>query len=1254
MPVAQLAEMLRRSGNNLPTSNDGLTDAEAAANVENRQDKEALLMRAVKSFSGQVRRGNPLPPSALPSILDAIRHARIEGLDDRKLILEHVLALMSRLPPAPAPNTRQWSLQNEIQNFVIALFYDALPHPPTTFAPSKMLEVKVPTVVGDARLGAGGNVGLSDMHIGRANVPSHGPACSAGQPPSATATSATPSAATQPTLTNGSANGWTDALKGPQGPIVPQKAYNSAFRTPSGAGNNPHLPLLGAAGTAYARNVVPLHPTPLSALPDPGMVFEMLMRRRAPPPDIAATIAGKANGNRVDAETAAHFKAQGHGQPHPSGLSSLLFAFGDLIIHSLFRTGRGENDGINLTSSYLDLSVLYGVDEMEMSGEWKDGKPNEDKAARGGVRRHDGTGRLWEDTWADPRITMMGPAVGALLVVFCRNHNYVALRLLEINERKGYTQPAIKPPKVNSIGADKLFPGFAADKLAVQDDDLFNRARLINCAYFMNAILGDYLAGILGTFRDANDWYLNPLEEIRQGGVTKVQRAQGNQVSVEFNLLYRWHSTINPKDEDWLIQAFRTHLPDDARIAAMNKDNFELTKEDFVKAVHHAAADQGNKPIAWTFAGLKRTANGPFADHDLARILHGATDQVACAYGARGIPAVMKPVEIMGIEQARKWGVCTMNEFRQFVGLKKYDSFKEWNPTPGIAEAAEQLYHHIDNLELYVGLMCEESKLPGPGAGLCPGYTISRAILADAVCLTRGDRFFTTDLTPTNLTSWGYQDCARDGKNGSMGGNVSKLLFRTLPDYYPNGSVYAHFPFITPNEMKIWLTKMELDEQYSFEPLPSNPVRPVASVNTAKGVKQVLTDATTFKTTYTKALTFLTRGRGFFIGFDDEPRHQQARTMMYKAIYRDGAKERYAEFYKATTRKLIERHSFASGPNRRAVNIAHDVLNIVPVHWVCEEITGIPLKSEDAPRGIFTEQQVYGMLATMFTFIFLNLQPENEWPLTENAGKFSDTLIEFVKHRVQRYSGGGSMFSLKGVWDGFIHWRTQEVDNSEDFYRALIANNTLHYNNDELAYTILGMVTGSVANFGMAASLVVDFYLSDGMEKEKQEIMLLAKDNTPAAAARLTGYAREALRLHPQAPGIFRQAAADATIVEDDKLPSVHVKKGDRIFVSLANANKDPKVFKNPNVVDPTRPKEQYSSFGHGEHVCLGEVFVDIMIPAVMRSVFSLKGLKRGPGSTGVIAKFKSDIHGTETDLYISNKGTVSPFPGSLLVEYDA
>jgi hypothetical protein len=45
----------------------------------------------------------------------------------------------------------------------------------------------------------------------------------------------------------------------------------------------------------------------------------------------------------------------------------------------------------------------------------------------------------------------------------------------------------------------------------------------------------------------------------------------------------------------------------------------------------------------------------------------------------------LRVVEILGIMQARQWGVCTMNEFRHFLGLKRFESFEEWNPDPEIA-----------------------------------------------------------------------------------------------------------------------------------------------------------------------------------------------------------------------------------------------------------------------------------------------------------------------------------------------------------------------------------------------------------------------------------------------------------------------------------------------------------------------------------------------------------------------------------------
>jgi hypothetical protein len=58
-----------------------------------------------------------------------------------------------------------------------------------------------------------------------------------------------------------------------------------------------------------------------------------------------------------------------------------------------------------------------------------------------------------------------------------------------------------------------------------------------------------------------------------------------------------------------------------------------------------------------------------------------------------------------------------------------------------------------ESCPLQVGLQAEEAKKSMPGAGLCPGYTISRAILADAVSLTRGDRFMTVDFTRMYFTS---------------------------------------------------------------------------------------------------------------------------------------------------------------------------------------------------------------------------------------------------------------------------------------------------------------------------------------------------------------------------------------------------------------------------------------------------------------------------------------------------------------------
>lgn len=65
--------------------------------------------------------------------------------------------------------------------------------------------------------------------------------------------------------------------------------------------------------------------------------------------------------------------------------------------------------------------------------------------------------------------------------------------------------------------------------------------------------------------------------------------------------------------------------------------------------------------VRLTSRSLAREEDGRFSDADIARILQDATADRACAFRARGVPAVMRIVEILGMEQARAWGACSVS-----------------------------------------------------------------------------------------------------------------------------------------------------------------------------------------------------------------------------------------------------------------------------------------------------------------------------------------------------------------------------------------------------------------------------------------------------------------------------------------------------------------------------------------------------------------------------------------------------------------
>ena len=57
----------------------------------------------------------------------------------------------------------------------------------------------------------------------------------------------------------------------------------------------------------------------------------------------------------------------------------------------------------------------------------------------------------------------------------------------------------------------------------------------------------------------------------------------------------------------------------------------------------------------------------------------------------------------------------------------------------------------------------------------------------------------------------------------------------------------------------------------------------------------------------------------------------------------------------------------------------------------------------------------------------------------------------------------------------------------------------------------------------------------------------------------------------------------------DCEFGGVSLRAGETVLFAISSANRDPRVFDDPDVFDPSRPRLKESLvFGHGSHFCLG------------------------------------------------------------------
>jgi cytochrome P450 len=939
---------------------------------------------------------------------------------------------------------------------------------------------------------------------------------------------------------------WNDLEHPPQSYLGAKYQYRAA----DGSNNSLLHPQLGAAGTPYARTVKPCTmQTP--ARPDPGVVFDSLMTRK-------------------------------HAELHPNRISSMLFYLASIIIHDCFRTSH-EDYSVSMTSSYLDLSPLYGSNQDEQDQ----------------MRTKVG-GKIKPDCFSEARLLFFPPGVGAMLIMFNRFHNYVVENLALVNEQNRFPKPAAEAPKATGDEEkDKAAKAKYEASKVKYDNDLFQTGRLITCGLYVNIILIDYVRTILDLNRTDSNWQLNPRADMEN-----VPIGVGNQVSAEFNLVYRWHSTVSDRDEKWTQEMWDGMFGE-------GRDPKTVGKYEFLGTLNEVYKKTSKDPSKRNFAGLKRNEDGTLPDQGLVDILVSSIEDCANSFGPNRVPAVFRAIEVLGIEQARSWNLGSLNEFRKYFDLEPHRTFEDITKDKYVQEQLKHLYDHPDKVEIYPGIVVEDAKQPmAPGSGLCPGYTVSRAVLSDAVALVRGDRFYTKDYNASTLTNWGYTlvDSDLDIDNGCV---FYKLFLRAFPNHFRPDSVYAHYPLTIPSAMQEALKDLNKDKLYDFS--KPKPARGLHVVKEYKLATEILKDQANFKVTIGTALEYVTgpASRDFMLA-GDGPTNKASRDMMSKAFYTPTWEKDVHNFYTSKMKQLLaEKHAHIADFNQ--VDIIRDVGNLIHIHF-CAELFMLPLKTTARPHGIFTEAELYLIMNSLFSVIFFDMDPAGSFPLHIKARAATQLLGSIVEKNVTSIASQGVLHAItSAIWP--------EADSST------LKNYGIHMIRrlldtgmpvPQLVWGHIMATAGSMAtNQGQIFAQMLEFYLLGAGKAHWPKICALAHDDSDAAFAKLSHYVMEGSRLAGET-GVMRRVATTT-----HNFPA-----GDAVFIDLRAASLDPVAFPDPSAVDISRPMESYIHLGVGAHKCLGLPITRVALTAMLKETAKLKNLRPAPGPQGKVHKVDGSIGG--------------------------
>jgi linoleate 8R-lipoxygenase/9,12-octadecadienoate 8-hydroperoxide 8R-isomerase len=129
--------------------------------------------------------------------------------------------------------------------------------------------------------------------------------------------------------------------------------------------------------------------------------------------------------------------------------------------------------------------------------------------------------------------------------------------------------------------------------------------------------------------------------------------------------------------------------------------------------------------------------------------------------------------------------------------------------------------------------------------------------------------------------------------------------------------------------------------------------------------------------------------------------------MVKKGLYPSDWHSSVKNFYELTTLKLLKANSYKiPGKNIYQVDIVRDVANLVNARFAAS-VFSLPIKTEDQPRGIYTEQEMYQVLAICFISIFFNSDVTKSFQINQAAHLLAQQLGELILLNAEAISATG-------------------------------------------------------------------------------------------------------------------------------------------------------------------------------------------------------------------------------------------------------